>query len=105
MLKLAKVAPPALPDWGRRFEPQIPVQNGAPLRTLRDAAQFVLALPAAEQKETRWQTAAEMLRMNAERGGDLMFARVAVMKALHRREAAMTPRRRRAKTYRIVRGP
>jgi hypothetical protein len=49
---------------------------------LRDAAQFILALPPAEQRETRWQAAASVLKMVAESGGDAMMARIGMMKAL-----------------------
>jgi len=104
MLKLPKIAP--LPDWSRRFVDPIFVQNRQqPLRTLRDAAQFITTLPKAEQDTPQWQTAAEMLLLVAERGGDPMFARMAMMKALHRRspQAAMTTRRKRVKSFNIVR--
>ena len=104
MLKLPKIAP--LPDWSRRFVDPIFVQNRQqPLRTLRDAAQFITTLPKAEQDTPQWQTAAEMLLLVAERGGDPMFARMAMMKALHHRDphAAMKPRRKRVKTYKTVR--
>jgi hypothetical protein len=49
-----------------------------------------------------WST---LLTMITERGGDPMFARIAVMKALHRREphAAMATRRKRVKNFNIVR--
>jgi hypothetical protein len=42
------------------------------------------SFPKAEQQAPQWLTAAEMLLLNAEHGGDLMFARIAMMKALHR---------------------
>jgi hypothetical protein len=101
----SKPAINALPDWSKRFFDPIPIQGGKPLFSLRDAAQYVLALPKSEQQATAWQTAAELLKMVAERGGDPMSPRIAMMKALHRREpqAAMMPRRRRMKSYRIVR--
>jgi hypothetical protein len=103
MAKLAKIAP--LPDWSQKFFDPIPLPSRAPLRTLRDAAQYVLALPPAEQRETRWQTAASVLKMVAETGGDPMMARIGMMKALHRREpeAAMMTRRKRVKSFNIVR--
>jgi hypothetical protein len=42
------------------------------------------------------QLAAELLMLVAEHGGDPMMARIAIMKALHRREPArLSPRRRR----------
>jgi hypothetical protein len=102
MLRVSKVAP--LPDWSKRFFDPIPVPSRAPLRTLRDAAQFILALPPAEQRETRWQVAASVLKMVAETGGDPMIARIGMMRALHHRasEAAQMPRRKRVKQFRIV---
>jgi hypothetical protein len=56
------------------------------------------SLPKAEQEAPQWQTAAEVLMLIAEHGGDLMMARIAMMRALHRREpqATLTPRRKRA---------
>jgi hypothetical protein len=64
-------------------------------------------LPKAEQDAPHWRTAAELLMRIAEHGGDLMMARIATMRALHRREPheAQKPRRKRAKAYRIVLGP
>ena len=52
-----------------------------------------------------WWTATELLMLVAEHGGDPMMARIAMMRALHRREPheAQKPRRKRAKAYRIVR--
>jgi hypothetical protein len=99
-----KTAPPALPNWLRRFQPAIPIQNGKSLRTLREAATFITELPPAEQKAEQWQLAAKLLLMVAERGGDPMLPRIAVMKALHHREATteFSARRRRAKSYRII---
>jgi hypothetical protein len=94
----------ALPDWSKRFEPSIPIQNGKSLRTLRDAAQYVLALPPAEQQATRWQAAASVLKMVAETGGDAMMARIGMMRALHHREqAAPFGARRHARKYTVIR--
>jgi hypothetical protein len=42
------------------------------------------ALPKAEHDATEWQAAMEALLPVAERGGDPMFARVGVMRALNR---------------------
>jgi hypothetical protein len=51
-----------------------------------------------------WQTAMQALLLVAEQDGPTMFARIGVMRALHRLQpkAAQT-RRKRAKAYRIVR--
>jgi hypothetical protein len=87
------------PDWSRKFDVPIPVQNKRPLVTLRDAATYIAALPKAEQTAAPWQLAAEMLLLVAEHGGDTMMPRIAMMKALHRHEpqAAQKPRRKATK--------
>jgi hypothetical protein len=45
---------------------------GKPLRTLRDAANHVIALPAPETKRQYWQTAMACLLSAAEKGGIFM---------------------------------
>jgi hypothetical protein len=81
------------------------VPKGHKLVTLRDAALYITKLPKAEQQAPEWQTAAEVLMMIGERGGDPMMARIAIMNALHRYEpkAPPAPRRKTAKAYKIVR--
>ena len=44
-------------DWSRRFEDPIPLPDGRQLLTLKDAADYVMALPKAEQDLEEWQTA------------------------------------------------
>ena len=53
--------------------------------TLRDAAIYITKLPKAEHDATEWQAAMEALLLVVERGGDPMFARIGVMRALNRR--------------------
>jgi len=62
-------------------------------------------LSKAEQQAPEWQTAAEVLMLIGEHGGDQMMAHIAMMRALQRHEpkAAPVPRRKRAKAYRIIR--
>ena len=51
--------------------------------TLQQAADYVMALPDKVQHEAHWQLAVENLIKAAETGGGwLMFARIAVMRAL-----------------------
>ena len=51
--------------------------------TLQQAADYVMALPAHVQHEAHWQIAVENLISAAETGGGwLMFARIAMMRAL-----------------------
>jgi hypothetical protein len=73
--------------------------------TLRDAAEYITKLPKAEHDAPEWQAAMEALLLVAERDGPTMFARVALIRALHQKGPtdAPAPRRKRAKAYRIVR--
>lgn len=52
--------------------------------TLQQAADYVMALPEDLQHRAHWQTAVENLINAAESGGGwMMFARIAVMRALN----------------------
>jgi hypothetical protein len=70
--------------WRRRSEDPIPLSHGRQLVTLKDAANYIMTLPKAEQKLEEWQTATEALIMAAEGRGPLLHARVGVMQALNR---------------------
>lgn len=76
-----------------------------PLRTLRDAALYVTVLPKAAHDAPEWQAAVEALLLVAECDGPTMFARIGMMRALHRHEPKPTPapRQKSAKAYRMVR--
>jgi hypothetical protein len=65
--------------WSRRFEDPVPG-----LKTLRDAANYIRRLPAAEQQLPVWQAAVEALIMAAEGRGPMLHARVGVLRALNR---------------------
>jgi hypothetical protein len=69
-------------DWSRQFDEPIPVPDGNALRTLLDAGRYVDGLPKAKCERPEWQTATEMLLMAAEGRLPLMFAHVALLKAL-----------------------
>jgi len=94
-----------MPDWPRPFDDPIPLPRGRQLVTLRDAAEFITKLPKAEHDAPEWQAAMEALLLVAELGGPTMFVRIGVMRALHRHKpnAVSAPRRKRAKTHRIIR--
>ena len=52
--------------------------------TLQQAADYIVALPERAQHEKHWQVAVENLINAAETGGGwLMFARIAMMRALN----------------------
>jgi hypothetical protein len=90
--------------WSRQFDDPIPTGDGGELRTLRDAGVCILALPPAEAEREYWQVAMECLISAAEKGGIVMMARIAMLRALNHADPdpAPTPRRKRAKSYRIV---
>ncbi len=70
--------------WSTAFDDPIPLRGGASLRTLQEAADYVMRLPEAVQREERWQTAIENLINAAETGGGwLMFARIGMLRALN----------------------
>ena len=62
-------------SWSRAFHVPIPLPDGRMLRTLRDA----------KHKRPEWQIAAEMLLAAVEGSGPLMFAEIAMRKALKAR--------------------
>jgi hypothetical protein len=70
--------------WFKRFYDPIILPDGRELLTLRDAAEYISALPKAEHDAADWQVAMETLLLVAERDGPEMLARIAVMKALNR---------------------
>jgi len=70
--------------WFKRFVDPIVLPDGRELLTLRDAAEYITALPKAEHDAADWQVAMQTLILVAERVGQEMLARIAVMKALNR---------------------
>jgi hypothetical protein len=42
-------------DWSRAFDDPIVLPDGRELVTLRDAGEYVRALPKAKQKREEWQ--------------------------------------------------
>ncbi len=70
--------------WSSPFDEPIMLRGGRKLRTLQDAADYVMHLPKEIQKQERWQIAIENLINAAETGGGwLMFARIGVIRALN----------------------
>jgi len=70
--------------WSRPFEDPILLPDGRKLLTLKNGADYIMALPKAEQKHEKWQTAVEVLIMAAEGRGPTMHARIGVLQALNR---------------------
>lgn len=70
--------------WSTPFEEPIALAGGRKLVVLQQAADYIMKLPKAVQHEERWQIAVETLINAAEKGGGwVMFARIAVLRALN----------------------
>lgn len=70
--------------WSTAFDDPVRVSNKHKLLTLQDAADYIMQLPHDAQHEAHWQTAIETLINAAETGGGwLMFARIAMLRALN----------------------
>jgi hypothetical protein len=70
--------------WSAPFDEPIRLPGGRRLTSLQDAADYIMKLPEKVQHQERWQIAVENLINAAETGGGwLMFARIAMMRALN----------------------
>lgn len=89
--------------WSRRFDDPVTLPDGRILRTLREAGDYIMALPVKARQSEAWLAAAEALLMAAEDRGPLLHARVGMLRAIHHGRPAPEPRRKRAKAFKIVR--
>jgi hypothetical protein len=62
----------AIREWS---QPVDATPNGRQFVTLKDAADYILALPAKSSAKEHWQLAMQMLIDAADRGGIVMLAR------------------------------
>ncbi|MCK1717408.1 hypothetical protein [Bradyrhizobium sp. 141] len=70
--------------WSTAFDDPVRVDNKRELLTLQQAADYIMRLPKDTQHEAHWQTAVETLIKAAETGGGwVMFARIAMLRALN----------------------
>ena len=85
--------------WSRTFHVPIHLPDGRVLRSLRDASEYIQELPKAIHQRPEWQIAAEMLLEAVEEKGPLMFAEIAMRKAVNagKPPPEPTPRRRGSK--------
>ena len=89
--------------WHRSLDDPISV-DGRTLRTLRDAADYIVTLPEWTSRQQHWQTAVRELMMAAERDGIMMLAEIAMKRAIHHgREPEKPERPKRTKAHMIVR--
>jgi hypothetical protein len=71
-------------SWSTPFDEPIALQGGRKLKTLQQAADYIMKLPENVQRQAHWQTAVENLIHAAETGGGwLMFARIGMIRALN----------------------
>jgi hypothetical protein len=80
----ARVGAVIILAWSEQFREPIELQNGLTFRTLRDAATYILKLSQAEQDTKEWQTAMHGLIQASDFCGPVEFARIGVLRALHR---------------------
>jgi hypothetical protein len=68
--------------WSARFDDPIPLPSGGEIATLREAGDYIIALPEREHSLTHWQTAMRCLIEAAENDGIVMMAEIAMRRAL-----------------------
>lgn len=87
-------------SWSSEFDTPVPG-----FLTLRDAANHITKLSKSEQSKSHWQFAAEMLLKASEHDAYILFAGMAMMKALNHGEpeTPREPRRKAVKKYRVIR--
>jgi hypothetical protein len=88
--------------WHRTFDDPILLPDGGELRTLRDAGNYIAGLPKREHDTFAWRAVIEALMLVVEHGGDTMLPRIGVVRALYPGGTVPTPRKKRAKKFRIV---
>jgi hypothetical protein len=71
--------------WDLKFYEPVPLPGKRkPLVTLRDAVNHMTGLPRSEQNAEHWRPAATLLGIIGEKGGCVVFARIAVMHGLRK---------------------
>ena len=87
-------------SWDRPFDFPVPG-----LRTLREAAEYMVKLPKAEQDKPHWQTAAFVVREAAEGRGPVLHAAIGMNKALTHGQPSPVkePRRKVVRKYKVIR--
>jgi hypothetical protein len=79
-------------SWDRPFAQPVPLPEGPPAQTLRDAADYIRKLPQPERDGQEWRLAVQMLIDAAEDRGPMLFARMGIVRALEvRAERTLTP--------------
>jgi hypothetical protein len=68
--------------WDARFDCPVSLPSGRIIHTLRQAAEHIVALPKSESGKEPWQHAMEILIEAAEGRNPIMFAQIAMNRAL-----------------------
>jgi hypothetical protein len=74
----------SMADWSSAFNDPIPLPRSRQLVTLKDAADYIMKLPKAEQDLEEWQIAIGCLIGAAEGRDFVTYARIGVLRALNR---------------------
>ena len=69
-------------SWERPFAQPVPLPEGPPAQTLRDAADYIRKLPQPERDGQEWRVAVQMLIDAAEDRGPMLLARMGIIRAL-----------------------
>ena len=69
-------------SWDRPFDQPVPLPEGPPAQTLRDAADYIRKLSQLERDGQEWRLAVQMLIDAAEDRGPMLFARMGIIRAL-----------------------
>jgi hypothetical protein len=81
--------------WERPFDQPVPLPNAPSARILRDAANYIRALPDSERETPECRLAIQMLIDAAEDRGPMLFAKMGIQRAFYRNAARIpipTPR-------------
>jgi hypothetical protein len=89
--------------WHRLFDEPIQLPDGGELRTFLEAGRYLEALPESQREQPEWQTAIHFLLRAAEGRLPVMFAHVALLKALNAGKPKPTAsHRKRTKINKII---
>ena len=77
-------------SWDRPFHQPVPLPEGPPAQTLRDAAAYIRKLPQPERDCQQWRLAVQMLIDAAEDRGPMLFAHMGIIRALEAHAEGMS---------------
>ena len=69
-------------SWDRPFPQPVPLPEGPPAQTLRDAANYIRMLPQPERDCQEWRLAVQLVIDAAEDRGPILFAHMGIARAL-----------------------